>query len=292
MHNGEWSLISFTLLSQISVGLVLALGFLFFMNQTIYMNLSSGISFRSPEFVILILILAATLLSLLHLGSPLHSYNSLNNLKGSWISKEILMLSVFGLGILLFMISKILNWPHATSQLLMVFSMISGMGLILSMVGIYMIPTVPSWNNFYTPVSFFGSALLLGSIGIILFINTSDVAEQNFGILKQLLIFMLVIMGIIILSTIFYHYQISRFKFTGIEQMAFNQGPFFVLFLIRMIFLVIILIGLIYFLNMISNPAGAFINIKTFFLLLFFLILTEEVIGRYLFYASYFRVGV
>ncbi len=292
MHNGEWSLISFTLLSQISVGLVLALGFLFFLNNTIYENLSTGISFRSPEFIVLILILAATLLSLLHLGSPFHAYNSLNNLKGSWISKEILLLAIFGFGMLLFMMSNILNWPDAASKFFIVFSMLSGVGLILSMIGIYMIPTAPSWNHIYTPLSFFGSVLLLGTIGITLFIFTSKTAEPDFGILKQLLIFMIVIMGILILSSSFHQYLLSGFAFTGIEQISFSKGAYFIVFIIRMIVMVVVLFGLLYLLNMISKPAFVFEHVKALFLLLSVLIIIEEVMGRYQFYWSYFRVGV
>jgi len=292
MHNGEWSLISFTLLSQLSVGLVLALGFVYFMHQSLFSGFTAGLSLRSPELIILILIVFATLLSFLHLGSPLHSYHSLNNLRGSWISREILTLSMFGFGILLFMISKSLDWPVSLSRFFMIFSMISGILLILAMTSIYMIPTVPSWNNFYTPVSFIGSVFLLGSIGMIIMHYFLNNTEMNHGFLSQLLVFMLIIVVILFIYTGIHQYQLSQFKFSGIEQMKFNEGSFFVLFLIRMIFLLIAVVGLVYLVNIISQQEMEFVNIKALFAIFTLIILVEEVIGRYMFYASYFRVGV
>ena len=154
MSNGEWSLISFAILSQLSVGLKRAFGFILFAHQSVYGNLNSGISFLSPEFYILLIIMLATLTSFLHLGSPGHSFNTLNNLSGSWISKEILMLTVFGLSILLIMTCRALNWSGDVSKILFIFSGLSGVLLILSMSGIYMISTIPAWNGFYTPFSF------------------------------------------------------------------------------------------------------------------------------------------
>lgn len=292
MHNGEWSLISFTLLSQLSVGLVLALGFMYFMPQSLFADFTTGFSLRSPELIILILIVVATLLSLLHLGSPLHSYNSLNNLQGSWISREILMLSMFGLGMLLFMLSRTFIWAESITQIFLVFSMISGILLILAMSGIYMIPTVPSWNNFYTPVNFIGSAFLLGSIGMVVFMMLSGNAEMNQKFLSQIIVFMLVVVAVLIIVAGFHQYQLTQFKFTGIEQVEFNRGSFFFLFLIRMILLVVIALSLFYLIRILSEPNATFLFIRKWFMFVSVLIFLEEVIGRYLFYGSYFRVGV
>jgi anaerobic dimethyl sulfoxide reductase subunit C (anchor subunit) len=202
------------------------------------------------------------------------------------------MLAIFGFGMLLFMMSKILNWPDTASKIFIIFSMLSGVGLILSMIGIYLIPTVPSWNHFNTPVSFFGSALIFGSIGIMLFIYISKTGEPDSGILKHVLIFMIVIMGILILSSSFHQYLLSGFTFSGIEQINFSKGAFFIVFIVRMIVMVVVLFGLLYLLNMVSNPAFVFEHVKALLFLVTVLIIIEEVMGRYQFYWSYFRVGV
>jgi len=292
MHNGEWSLISFTLLSQLSVGLVLALGFMYFMHQSLFAGFTTGLSLRSPEFIILVLIVIATLLSLLHLGSPLHSYQSLNNLRGSWISREILMLSMFGFGMLLFMLSRYFDWSVGISQIFIIFSMLSGILLILAMTGIYMIPTVPSWDNFYTPVSFIGSVFLLGSIGMMVFMMLSGNVEMNHKFLYQIIIFMIIVVAVLIITGGFHQYHLSQIKFTGIEQTKFNQGLFLVIFIIRIILLFVIAVSLFYLNQIIFNHDRNFSMIQKLFILVSFLILLEEVIGRYLFYGSYFRVGV
>ena len=67
----------------------------------------------------------------------------------------------------------------------MVFSAFSGVLLIVAMSGIYMIPTVPAWNTFYTPLSFFGSAVLLGTIGMVIFMMLTGNAEMNQKFLSQ-----------------------------------------------------------------------------------------------------------
>ena len=292
MHNGEWSLISFTLLSQLSVGLMLSLGFIFLMHQSVFENLNAGIGFKTPELIVLIFIVIATLLSLLHLGSPLHSYNSLNNLGGSWISREILMLSVFGFAVLLFFLSRMLNWSIGMTQILMAFSALTGVIFILSMIGIYMIPIVPSWNGFYTPLSFFGSAILLGVAGMIILISTSNLTVVNSTLLIQVIRILMIVSIILILASIFHQYQISKLSNTGIEQIQFNSGPFLVLFLIRIFLLILVLAGLVYLMIQVSNYQASYADIRAYFICISILILIEEIIGRYLFYQSYFRLGV
>lgn len=292
MHNGEWSLISFTLLSQLSVGLVLALGFMYFMQQSLFTGFATGLSLRSPEMIILILIVFATLLSFLHLGSPLHSYNSLNNLQGSWISREILALSMFGFGMLLFLISRSMDWPISLSRFFMIFSMIGGILLIMAMTGIYMIPTVPSWDNFYTPVSFLGSVLILGSAAMVLFLLYSSPDQLKPEMLKQFLLFIIVTLSIVLISATLHFYQLSCFEFTGLEQLMFKKGWFLTIFLIRIVTIVLIIIGLVFVIMNVSKTGFNPDKIKLMVLTLFMLVLVEEILGRYQFYDSYFRLGV
>jgi len=265
---------------------------MYFMHQSFFTGFATGLSLRSPELIILIMIVFATLLSFFHLGSPQHSYNSLNNLQGSWISREILALSMFGFGMLLFLISRSMDWPISLSRFFMIFSMISGILLILAMSGIYMIKTVPSWNTFFTPLSFIGSTFLLGSVGMVIFMMLSGNMSLNQKFLSQILIFMLIVMAVLIMAGGFHQYHLSQLKFTGIEQTIFNKGAFFFLFIIRMVLLFATMIGLSYLLKVNTQIDMHIANIQTWFILISLLILIEEIMGRYLFYISYFRVGV
>ncbi len=292
MHNGEWSLISFTLLSQLSVGLVLALGFIFLMHQSVFANLNSGFSLKSPEIIILILILVATLLSLLHLGSPAHSYHSLNNIGGSWISREILTLSVFGFFVLLYFLSRLLNWPPVLSQILLALSAISGIIFIFAMVGIYMISVVPVWNSFNTPLSFWGSVFLLGFAGMLLFLGTSNPSQISHSMMIQMIRIMMIVSTLMILTSVFHQYQISKLSNTGIEQIQFGSGVFLSLFLVRIVLLIVVFLGLFYVMLQISKHSQTYADIQAYLLVISILILIEEVVGRYLFYGSYFRLGV
>jgi len=120
----------------------------------------------------------------------------------------------------------------------------------------------------------------------------SGTMEMNQKFLFQILIFMLIVVAILIIAGGIHQYQLIKLKFTGIEQMSFNNGTFFFLFIIRMILLMSTMIGLSYLLKVNIQSDIQFVNIQTFFILISILILFEEIIGRYLFYISYFRIGV
>lgn len=292
MRNGEWSLVSFTLLSQFSVGLVLGLGFVYFAHQSIYNDLATALTFRSPELIILFLIILATLFSFFHLGNPQHSFNAVNNLKGSWISREILMLSMFGFGVLLMMIGRIMQWPVNLTQFLIVFNGITGVVFILSMSGIYMIPTIPAWNNFFTPFSFISSALVFGSMGMMVLIHLANPNAINSNYVQQTTLFISILILLILAASVFHYYQLSKLEFTGIAQVRFDKGGYFLIFIIRMILLGIVLAGTIYILQLANKQDLVISDIQAIIIIICCLIVVEEMMGRYLFYASYFRVGV
>lgn len=114
-------------------------------------------------------------LSTAHLGRPWLCYRALNNLRYSWLSREILAVgSVFG-GLLLYVgLSLVSAWlplglPAVAPQVL------QGVGWGVCVVGavaifcmgkIYLIPARPYWNHPHTMVAFFTSALNLGPLAV------------------------------------------------------------------------------------------------------------------------------
>ncbi len=152
------SLVAFTLLAQAAVGLFffLAFGLLFFPAEISEL-------FLAGQIICLSLSLLAMAFSFAHLGYPMHALFAIKNLKSSWLSREILFLSIWVILLFTDIISGfnsrdtlLLNTLHFTSL---------GFGLLLtwSMSKLYMLRTLTGWRKAHTPMIFFQSALLAGS---------------------------------------------------------------------------------------------------------------------------------
>ena len=119
-----------------------------------------------------------------HLGSPERAFNALNRVGASDLSNEIATGSLFfalggaywalavsrylqkdrpNLPLVSFISSIEDKLPTAWQPLGRVVVAISGLIFIGAMAKLYLIPTVPTWNSVYTPVSFFLTAVLAGS---------------------------------------------------------------------------------------------------------------------------------
>jgi anaerobic dimethyl sulfoxide reductase subunit B len=97
------------------------------------------------------------LASLLHLGTPLNAWRTLNHLQKSSLSREILMFGLFGAGWLVCLILPGMGkLPLA----------LCGIGLVYYMAQVYRIKAIPAWNTWRTPVSFFLSAGILGALAV------------------------------------------------------------------------------------------------------------------------------
>jgi anaerobic dimethyl sulfoxide reductase subunit B len=99
----------------------------------------------------------AGLSSLLHLGAPLNAWRAPLHLKKSWLSREILVFGLFAGSWLL-----ILFLPEMGKLPLAVF----GTGLVYSMAQVYRLRSMPAWNTNGTTLAFALSALLLGGFGL------------------------------------------------------------------------------------------------------------------------------
>lgn len=288
MNNNEYTLISFTLLTQFSIGLWLMLTLVFYTHQPQNNVFSTGFSFRSPEFFIFVTIFIATIISLLHLGSPLYAINSINNLSGSWISREILWLVLFGAGVLLVILGKWLSWSESLLNITYLFSCISAVLLLISMSGIYMISTVPSWNSWHTPVSFFLTMAIMGMMGLILIFYFKNPEQLSLIFFSNLVLILIVLCIAELIVSGIHQFELERMEFSGIEDISFNEGWFFKAFILRTVIMVFACVVAIIFYLRISGDT----NHTIIFVILISLIILQEIIGRLLFYNSYFRVGV
>ncbi len=164
MGNGwhEWPLVLFTVLGQCVVGglIVTGLGWMACSDD----RAGQQRIVRSMFFLWLVMGIAF-LASVMHLGSPLRAFNSLNRVGASALSNEIasgsLFFAVGGIGWLVAAIGKM---PALLGKIWLIISMALGILFIWAMTRVYQIDTVPTWYTGYTTASFFLTALTGGPI--------------------------------------------------------------------------------------------------------------------------------
>jgi Tat-targeted selenate reductase subunit YnfH len=159
----HWSLVGFTLLVQSAVGSVWCLQAALFPGGG-----RLEISFLKLQvFAALCAVVLGQAVALAHLGRPRASFHAVQNLKRSWLSREILSVHVFaGVLVILVILSQIRPW--ALNGWLMLLGSLAGGLALYAMTRVYRLRTVRSWNHAGIPLNFLGSALLLGGLQFIL----------------------------------------------------------------------------------------------------------------------------
>ncbi|PJG82456.1 DmsC/YnfH family molybdoenzyme membrane anchor subunit [Caviibacterium pharyngocola] len=148
----ELPLILFTVLAQSAVGSVLVFAFALFNTQ----NTQSRNHIHKAMFVLLALLGIGFLSSVMHLGSPLRAFNSLNRVGESMLSNEIASGSAFFAVAGLYWLCAILNkLPTALGKVWIALAAIVGLVFMWMMANLYRIPTVPTWDTVLTPISFY-----------------------------------------------------------------------------------------------------------------------------------------
>lgn len=108
------------------------------------------------DAVVLALLALGVLAAVSHLGRPTAARLAIANPTTSWLSREIVVGSVFGTTVL----AHLLLGPNAA---LRIAAAALGLLYVYAVSRVYLLRTVPAWNTWATPVSFLLTALLLGS---------------------------------------------------------------------------------------------------------------------------------
>ncbi|MEZ9672698.1 dimethyl sulfoxide reductase anchor subunit family protein [Vibrio lentus] len=170
----EWSLIFFTVLAQTAVG-----GYLLIGARALVLNHDEDKlnSYKVPMFILWALMGLGFMFSTTHLGSPLRAFNAFNQLGSAWLSNEVFFgAAFFAVGGLQWLLSVVKKGGVAIQKALMVGAMVLGVIFMYAMISVYMINTVPTWDNIYTPLSFIMTMVvggLLLSQFVIVFANDS-----------------------------------------------------------------------------------------------------------------------
>lgn len=114
---------------------------------------------------------AAGLLAVALLGAPLHLARpraarfAVSHVGSSWLSREIVLGSLFGAALLL---ELVLGWlgqeVPALGGALAPVTVLLGLAFVYAIGRVYCIRTVPAWDTWATPFAFFSATLLLGAV--------------------------------------------------------------------------------------------------------------------------------
>ena len=168
-----WPLVLFTVLGQCVVGATLFSGL-------VWLELADQREARQrlvrSMFFIWLLMGIGFLASVMHLGSPLRAFNSLNRVGASALSNEIasgaLFFAVGGFWWLLAVLEKM---PAALGKIWLVITLLLGLLFVLAMTRVYQIDTVPTWYTGYTTSAFFLTILLSGPLFAALLLQMAKV---------------------------------------------------------------------------------------------------------------------
>ncbi len=156
----EWPLMLFTVLAQTSVGAFLVLGGLLLSGR---LSLNEENRLHRAMFFLWALMGLGFMASTAHLGSPLRAVNALNQIGSSWLSNEIFFGSFFfAAGGFYWLLSILNKGPVQVRKMLLAAAMLIGIVFMYAMIKVYLINTVPTWNNIFTPLGFILTMLLSG----------------------------------------------------------------------------------------------------------------------------------
>lgn len=275
----EWPLVLFTVLGQCVVGGVIVMG-MAWMSASNNSELQNKIV-RSM-FFLWVIMGVAFVASIMHLGSPLRAFNSLNRVGHSALSNEIASGSVFfAVGGFWWLVAVLKKMPAALGKVWLVVAMLLGLVFVWMMTRVYQIDTVPTWYTGYTTLSFFMTVVLGGPLlgAVLLRLVNYPLAGTKLAALSVLAL--LVTVGVIVLQ---------GFSLSGISssiQQASALLPDYASLQVWRIVLLALGLGCW------ICPLARRLTPSTATLLAgFVLVVAGELIGRGLFYGLHMTVGM
>lgn len=305
MPQNAWSLLVFTLLSQMSVGTFCVAELLnYSYTKEFGYEALHPLRLSSRLFVFAAAILAGVF-SIFHLKKWAHAYHAFNNLKTSWVSKEMVLFFLF---ISCVVLLALMSWRKIEAHLLQhsvsIAGIICGIALIFSMAKIYMLPTIPVWDAWTTPGLFLLATFLLGCLAVACLYTAFLASSESSSLMENIrepwsrktlpnlakLLLVLIVLGILITGFFAYTLIVVAEEY-GIKIRTMSPDKHVLLSLIILFYvlgwvLLFLYLKKSYQMNGLQEKSnklvyGAFIFIGL-----------AEIVGRYLFYVSYYRIGL
>lgn len=307
MNAHDWSLITFTILTQMSVGAMCALGIAHYLaNRKYGMEEADRLSDRALLGLVPVIILAF-IASLFHLGNPLNAYRAVTNLGSSWLSREILFGVLFaGLAV----VFAFLQWRKIGSfglrNVVAWLAALAGLGLVLSEAMVYYsLQSQPAWNSWATLVSFFVTTFLLGglAVGAAFVANyayvqrtTPGCADAQCALMREALrwvaVVSVVLVGMELIVLPLYLASLATGSSVGLASVELMAGPFQLALILRIALAFLGAAVFAVFLYQNAQSAGREKILGNLAYSAFLIVLVAETLGRVIFYAAHVRIGV
>ncbi len=162
----HWPLIVMTVLTQLSAGAFTSIWLLEILSARIH---------RSASLVALFVAVLALCASTLHLGRPVHAMRALKMWRRSWLSREVLMFTLFAGAATAYSLTLWLGLSE--SVLLGGVTSLFGLAGVYASARLYLVPGRPAWNSPFTVAEFLLTATLLGSAGATILSDASSFAR-------------------------------------------------------------------------------------------------------------------
>jgi anaerobic dimethyl sulfoxide reductase subunit C (anchor subunit) len=289
MRGAEWSLIIFTLFTQLAVGMfviVCAANIMYFSKTN---NPATKAIVDKIMLSVIVVLALAVAASFVHIGKPKNAAYAVSHFSKSWLSREIVFLILFTL---LAGLSVVLQRAFTVANpILTVITGVFGMITVISMAKVYMLSTVPVWNHLSTPIQFISTSFVLGGLGVLILFVLPGERPLTGSPLRDMthILFpvLLVLISVNLLAFIIHLYTLQGTGIAGMESFQLLTGKYIMWLVLRVSMMIV---------SIILVCALLFTYTKSFspnlFYILCFVVLISEIIGRYLFYASYSRVGI
>lgn len=307
MNIHDWALITFTILTQMSVGAMWVLGIAHYLaNRKYGMEEADRLSDRALLGLVPVIILAF-IASLFHLGDPLNAYRAVTNLGSSWLSREIFFGVLFaGLAV----VFAFMQWRKIGSfglrNLVAWLAALAGLGLVLSEAMVYYsLQSQPAWNSWATPVSFFVTAFLLGALAVAAALvanyaylkGKARASEEAQGkllseSLRWIAVAAIALLGVELVVLPLYLGTLAIGTQAGLTSVQLMTGPLGLALFLR---LVLVFLGagvFAAFLYQSASSAGQEKALGNLAYAAFVMVFVAEVLGRFLFYTSHVRIGI
>ena len=134
-------LVAMLVLTQLSAGAFL------------YLSFVPGPRHRAALAAVLVAFVSLAA-STLHLGRPIYAWRALKMWHRSWLSREVLLFSLFACA----------AGGSAIAPRLSILAALLGFGGVTASAWIYLVPARPAWNNKHTLIDFYLTSLVLGPL--------------------------------------------------------------------------------------------------------------------------------
>ncbi len=292
LRSREDSLVQFTLLYQMVLGMFMILFFSLSAPDNPIRNLAYPMTLKGTLLAMLGMQFLGMFTSTMHLGKPQFFYRATNNLRHSWVSREILTTGGF-FGLLagyagLMMIPHLKNilspFSIPLSMACLLGAMFMGPIGLYCMYRCYRIPARPFWNHWHTGGVFTASGLILGSLFIGLIFGITAIWSGGetghlFSFLTGPLLAGLLLQGVSLLGHL--RYLTQKGEEAAVSRMLM-LNRFGKTYIARYVSLAVLMVGsLLFMFQFVTGGWGVLL-----WGILFLQAILHEVIGRAIFYVA------